>query len=284
MIDPHAVEDILNACNSPKTRKLYGYCLNDFMTWYDLNKRTELNTSTLMAYRAKLTKSQLSASSINSNLLVAKKLACYQNQDDPMKVWSIERNVKAMPPNRVKARKVLTLEQIKLVLAGCHDGTVRGCRDEAMIALMFGAGLRKSEVPKLDLTDFDGMDLLIRQSKGRKTRYVPLPDWAIRRLKAWLGVRPPIDGEKAIFIAWSRGRMSERNIYAVFIERTQKAGFEGFHPHNARTSYVTHLLKLKNDIAVVSRLVGHSEVQTTVTYDLRGDEELRLAVNTFKLD
>jgi site-specific recombinase XerD len=47
---------------------------------------------------------------------------------------------------------------------------------------------------------------------------------------------------------------------------------------------VTHLLKFRNDIAVVSRLVGHVDVQTTAGYDLRGDEEMRLAVNSFKLD
>ena len=284
MINPSAVEDILNACNSPKTRRLYTHYLNEFQAWYQANERKELNVSTLMAYRSNLTNSDLSSSSINTNLILAKRLACYQHQDNPMLVWSIERNIKPLPKNRVKARKALTIEQIKAVLTACQDGTVHGVRDEAIIGLQFGAGLRRSEVAKLDLNDFDGMDLLIRQSKGRKTRYVPLPDWAIRRVNAWLEVRPPIDGETALFIAWSKGRMSERNVYAIFKHRTQKAGLHGFHPHNARTTYVTHLLKLKNDIAIVSKLVGHSGIQTTITYDLRGDEEMRLTVNSFKLD
>jgi site-specific recombinase XerD len=283
MIDPHAVEDILNGCNSPNTRRLYEHCIKEFKAWYETTERQELNTSTIMAYRAKLTQKDISSSLINSSLMVVKRLASYQNQDNPMMVWSIDRNIKGIPQRQIKPRKALTLDQVRALLLSCHNETVKGYRDEAILAGMFGAGLRRGEVVKLDLTDFDGMDLLIRQSKGRKSRSVPLPDWAIRRLNAWLGVRPHIDGEKGMFTV-SNGRMTSGNLYAVFRKRTQAMGWRGLHPHNARTTYITHLLKLKNDIAIVARLVGHSDVQTTTIYDLRSEEELRLAVNSFLLD
>jgi integrase/recombinase XerD len=284
MIDPSVVEDMLNSCNSPKTREIYSNCLKWFLKWYNDNQRTELNQSTINAYRSTLTKSGISSSYINLQIAAIKRLAYYKHQDDLMATWAVERYVKYVPSHAVKTKKAITLEQIKAILTSCQDGTVKGIRDEAIIALMFGAGLRRSEVINLNLADFDQMDIYVRQSKGGKSRQIPLPEWAIRRLNAWLDVRPTITGEKALFVVWSRGRISGRNLYAVFSARASQAGMKGLHPHNARSTYVTQLLKLKNDIGIVGRLVGHASVNTTLIYDLRTDEELRVAVNSFKLD
>jgi site-specific recombinase XerD len=288
MIDPQAVEDMLNSCNSVTTRETYSYCIKRFEEWYNQTGRKELNASTLIAYRAKLTQSDLSSSSINTNLSAIKRLAYQQYQNDLMATWTVERFVKSVPNNPLKPKKALTLEQVKAILAVCHDdGTVKGIRDEAILAIMFGAGLRRSEVIKLNLNDFDGMDIYVMQSKGRKSRYIPLPQWAIRRVNAWLEVRPQFEAERALFVScktWYNGRMSDSNLYALFTQRTKQVGLRGLHPHTARITYITQLLKLKNDIVTIGRLVGHEHTDTTKGYDLRGDEELRGVVNSFILD
>jgi len=107
MIDPQAVEDVLNSCTSPVTRQVYTYCIKQFQRWYNLTERKELNASTLVAYRAKLTKSELSSSTINVSLSAVKRLAYHQNQDDAMAVWKIERQVKLVRANTVKRKKSL---------------------------------------------------------------------------------------------------------------------------------------------------------------------------------
>ncbi|WP_409424614.1 MULTISPECIES: tyrosine-type recombinase/integrase [unclassified Pseudoalteromonas] len=187
--------------------------------------------------------------------------------------------------------KSLTATQLKSILKQPYTpSSIISTRDIALLALMAGAGLRRSEVSALKLSDFSMADQLvvIHKGKGNRTRTQYLPVWVLEFLSSWLMVRGKNEGplfcvvlnDKAI---QARG-ISPETIYSVVTARTNHVLGEKFTPHDMRRTYISSLLANGVDISTVSKLAGHKSITTTQLYDKRGVDSLKRAVNTLSVN
>ena len=143
-------------------------------------------------------------------------------------------------------------------------------RDAAVLALLYGCGLRISECLGLDLGDVPGVrgEPLRITGKGGKQRIVPLLPAVHEAIGAYLRLCPAVgDRNRPLFIGAKGGRLNARNIQ-LLIERLRGALGLPAHatPHALRHSFATHLLGAGADLRVIQELLGHSSLSTTQTY------------------
>jgi integrase/recombinase XerD len=181
--------------------------------------------------------------------------------------------------------RALSQDEIGALMSVCaSDSTVQGVRDAALVAVLRGAGLRRAEVVKLTLKDFDLETgaLEVRQGKGGKDRTVYLPDGAISFVEAWLAVRGRVPGALLCPIRKGGGiemrHMTPQAVLLILQKRSQQAGVESFSPHDFRRTFCSDLLDAGVDIVTVQKLAGHASPVTTAKYDRRGEEAKRKAV------
>jgi site-specific recombinase XerD len=188
------------------------------------------------------------------------------------------------------AGRELSAEEIASLIGNCiKEGTPIGIRDAAIISILFGAGLRREEITKLNLDDYNSEDskLFIR-GKRSKQRTAYLGDGALAALMNWLQVRGQDPGP--LFVPAKRGgtlrygrRLSPQSIYFLLKVRAKRAGLKRFTPHDLRRSFVSRLLDSGVDIATVAKMAGHSNIQTTARYDRRPEDAKRRAAKLLQI-
>ena len=176
-----------------------------------------------------------------------------------------------------------------------HCLTIQNCsarevRNIALIATMSGAGLRRSEIHRLRLSDLSLQDaqLVIQKGKGNRTRTQYLPLWVVSHLSDWVSLR----GNKSGFLFCKQINsqpliqkpLSVASIYDIVTTRAIQTLGKKITPHDLRRTYITSLLDNGVDISTVSKLAGHKSITTTQIYDKRGIESLKKAVNTLSHD
>jgi site-specific recombinase XerD len=174
--------------------------------------------------------------------------------------------------------------EIGALLSVCvSDGSAAGIRDAAIIAVLYGAGLRRAELAELQLANYTPESgQLIVPGKGRKERTAYLPDGAGAALGGWIALRGDTSG--ALFCPISQkgaldvGRgITAQAVYAILKKRGKQAGVKGFSPHDLRRTFVSDMLDAGADITTVQKLAGHASPNTTARYDRRGEETKRKA-------
>ncbi len=182
--------------------------------------------------------------------------------------------------------RCLTLGELHALFEVCAlDETPSGARDAALLAVLFGGGLRRAEAVSLDVDDYDPETgaLTIRGGKGRRERIAYATNGSADALEAWLRVRGAEPGP--LFLPVRKGgqiepearRLTPEAIYYMLGRRAKKAGVASFSPHDLRRSFVSQLLDAGADISTVQHLAGHANVTTTARYDRRGEEAKRKA-------
>lgn len=180
---------------------------------------------------------------------------------------------------RLPVGRALTLRECKRLLAACEDGTVCGIRDKAILALMMGCGLRRTEVVELAYTNWNqkaGTLTLI--GKGNKERCVYLPDDLQGVLADWSAKRGNKDGP----MFW-RLKLGSPNlfvetglhpcsIYRVIKARGGHANLADLTPHDLRRTFATRMLENGCDLFLLQRAMGHASVTTTARYDRRTEK------------
>ena len=141
-------------------------------------------------------------------------------------------------------------------------------RDQAIAELLYGSGLRLSELVGVDLADLDLEQGVIRVvGKGNKTRQLPLGSHCRRALSAWLLVRPCAASETAIFTSRNGTRLSPRTVQSRLKKLgISQLGSDELHPHMLRHSFASHLLESSSDLRAVQELLGHGDIATTQIY------------------
>ncbi len=183
----------------------------------------------------------------------------------------------------------LTQEEVEHLLAGPKTAEPFDLRDQAIMEVLYGCGLRASEAAGLRLADLSFDDRVLRVSgKGGKERMVPFGVRAETALRAWIDRGRPIvgfDAKKAagaVFVG-RRGRPTRReDVWRVVKARARDAGItKKLYPHKLRHSFATHLLWGGADLRVVQSLLGHASLSTTQIYTRVEEERLREAHSKF---
>ena len=142
-------------------------------------------------------------------------------------------------------------------------------RDRAMLEVMYGAGLRLSELVNLDIKhlDLESGEVWV-MGKGSKERRLPVGRSAVAWLEHWLDLRGLFGAEEdALFLSKLGKRISARNVQKRFAEWGIKQGLNSHvHPHKLRHSFATHMLESSGDLRGVQELLGHANLSTTQIY------------------
>ncbi len=176
-----------------------------------------------------------------------------------------------------KAPKTLpdvpSTEQVNTLIDGVGADSLERphpLRDRAIFELLYGCGLRISELAGLSLEDIDRSEGWLRvRGKGRKERQVPLPGKAAESLDRYLSERPVAAerDERAVFLNHRRGRLTDRGIRGIVkFYATVLSGDSSIHPHSFRHAYATHLLADGADLRAIQELLGHARLSTTQKY------------------
>lgn len=180
--------------------------------------------------------------------------------------------------------RALTAGELRALFAACaRDTTPAGARDAALLAILYGAGLRRSEAVALAVADYDPESgaVTVRAGKGHKARVTYVGGGACDALAAWLTLRGQAPG--ALFWPVVKGggmiprAMSVQAVYKVMAKRAAEAGVREFSPHDLRRSYISDLLDAGADLSTAQRLAGHASTSTTTRYDRRGEAAKRKA-------
>ncbi|MBZ5579986.1 MAG: tyrosine-type recombinase/integrase [Acidobacteriia bacterium] len=166
---------------------------------------------------------------------------------------------------------VMTAEQVNALIDDVASQKIERpfpARDRAMFEMLYGCGLRISELAGLNLEDIDRAEGWLRvRGKGRKERQVPLPRKAGEALERYLTERPVARGERAVFLNHRRGRLTDRGLRGIVkLYATLLTGDSSIHPHSFRHAYATHLLADGADLRAIQELLGHARLSTTQKY------------------
>jgi len=174
--------------------------------------------------------------------------------------------------------RALEGEELSALFQNCaEDPSPAGRRDAAMLAVFYGAGLRRAEVAGLDLEDFnhDACSLRVRNGKRRKERTVYLAEQGCEMVKAWIQDRGNEPGPLFCPVGQTgevrTTRMRGESITYILQRRQRAAGVGRFSPHDLRRSCLTSMLDNGVDVFTVQKLAGHADPSTTARYDRRGE-------------
>ena len=288
---PIEVEDLLlwlsaERGRAPGTITAYRRDLRTYVGWLRGQGRTltEVTEEDLSAFIAELRARQLAPASVARTMVPVRALHRFLADDghtpaDPGAHLELPRVPKGLP-------KALTEEEVgRLLDAPVGDGPAV-LRDRAMLEVLYGTGVRVSELVGLNMGDVDLDAALLRAfGKGSKERIVPIGVPAVRALVAWFGPegRPALapaqwrrrgDAE-AVFLNLRGGRLSRQGAWDVLRRYARAVDLEGkLTPHVLRHSCATHMLDHGADIRAVQELLGHASISTTQVYTLVSTERL----------
>jgi site-specific recombinase XerD len=187
-----------------------------------------------------------------------------------------------LPP---AGRVVEGLEVGQLLRAAAACPPPMNLRNQALLIVMYAAGIRRQEVSSLDVADYNELDgaLTVRRGKRGKYRVTYVPDGYRAWLAPWLAFQRERKCEP-LFVRWDRDagpsmeRLGRVGVDRVLQAIAEAAGVKDVTPHDLRRSFATDLLDNGADLLMVQQLMGHSDVKTTSIYDRRGEAGKRKAI------
>lgn len=232
--------------------------------------------------RAALVASGLNPSTVNRHLSALRGIARAAFRMGRMTADEYQRilEVPMLKRTRVKTGRAVPADELRLLVyaAAAQEPPELAARDVALLAVMYGAGLRRSEVAGLNLEDVadEGRRLIVRRAKsGDAVAHLgPGPAAALRR---WLALRSSSD-ERAVFLSlrenWDRpagGRLTSSGIRHTIGRLSAIAEVE-VTPHDLRRTMISTMLALGNDLSIVKECARHANIATTASYDRRPEE------------
>jgi integrase len=272
----HSKMAVLNSLTSPASRRVYKYAIEKFVAWYCSEPRIAFNRIVVVRYRIHLESLCLAANTINQHLAAVRRLA-HEAADagllSPDLAAGIAR-VKGVKQLGQRSGNWLTQDQSADVLRRSRGESLRAKRDYAMLAMLFGCGLRRSELAGLEMDDIQTrqghwaiVDLI---GKGGHVRTVPIPLWAKQALDEWASAAGVTKGR--VFRAVARGGkvwgagISENVVWYVVRSCCQRAGLEHIAPHDLRRTCAKLCHTAGGELEQIQFLLGHASVLTTERY------------------
>lgn len=299
--DWYAIIDLVTqSVDSPHSKRAYSRALIDFLDWYEQQNRPGFNKATVNAYREHLLQEQKSRSSINQALSAIRKLATEAADNGlvpPTLAYGVER-VKGVKQEGVRAGNWLTKEEAeKLVNTPVYRRqreeipALKAIRDQAILAVMVGTGLRRSEVAGLTWEQIQQRDgrwaIIDLVGKRGRVRSVGLPPWVKVALDSWAAAAGVSggrvfralnkDGQLAGRVRTKGGYQSDGNltpqaIYNIVSEHVLAAGYinrkgeAALAAHDLRRTAAALALKGGADLRQIQQMLGHASITTTERY------------------
>ena len=192
------------------------------------------------------------------------------------------------PKTRRKLPEVLSVEEIDLMLNGLDLSKPENIRNRAMLEVLYGSGLRVSEMVNLRISDvFEEMEFLRIIGKGNKERLVPIGNSALKHLKIYLETTRkhlPIQRGQEDFIFLNRfgNKISRISVFTLIKDLAQKTGItKTISPHTFRHSFATHLIEGGADLRAIQEMLGHESITTTEIYTHLDRDFLRQTITQF---
>jgi integrase/recombinase XerC len=268
------IQDLARAGASAHTVDAYSADLRQFLEFLsppDLEppEPRAMDLLILREWLASLYQNRLAAVSIRRKLAAVRGLFRFMLREGVIHV-NVARLLRT-PKAPQKLPEVMTAEQANTLLDGVAAGKLERpfpARDRAIFELLYGCGVRVSELAGLNLEDLDRTERWIRvRGKGKKERQAPVPGKATDALERYLAERPVVRDEPAVFLNHRGRRLTDRGIRGIVkLYATYLSGDPSIHPHSFRHAYATHLLADGADLRAIQELLGHARLSTTQKY------------------
>jgi integrase/recombinase XerD len=274
---------------SRHTQEAYG---RDVRAWLNASQRrghvtvTEaLSRPFLLGYLADSRQHGLSPRSLARQLAGLRAFCRYLRQEgilasDPLRDLNTPRVLPGLP-------HILSVDEVDCLLRQPRLDTPRGCRDAAMLEVLYATGLRVSELVSLPMRALHLTEGWVKVlGKGDTERLVPLGEQATACLRAYLaGPRTQLmRGGQApqVFVTGRGGAMTRQGFWKLLRQYAHRAGIlKPISPHGLRHSFATHLLDRGADLRVVQQMLGHRRISTTQIYTHVLEARLRAAYQRF---
>ena len=179
-----------------------------------------------------------------------------------------------------KLPQILTSREVELFLAQPEPTDAKGCRDRAMLELLYATGIRVSELISLDVDDLNLPGGVLKCVSRNKERIIPLYPAAIQILNDYVHhVRPRLVedvNETALFVNMNGERMSRQGFWKLIKHYQEKAGIEkDITPHTLRHSFAAHLLENGADLRSIQEMLGHADISSTQIYSRLVNQKLK---------
>jgi integrase/recombinase XerC len=268
--------------------RAYRSDLDGFLAWAagaGVSTPTQLDRTILRRYVAWSTTSGASAKTIGRRIATLRRYGDWLRRTGRL----ADNPARSLRPPKGAARlpRVLSVAELNTLLEpGASEsddpsGEIVGRRDRAVLELLYGSGLRVSEVCGLDVASVDLAQRAVRVwGKGSKERVVPLSEPACDAVSVWLtdgrGQWSTEQSGTALFVGQRGRRLDPRAVRRLIDARSSSPT----HPHALRHSFATHLLDGGADVRVVQELLGHADLATTQIYTQVSKERVRAALES----
>ncbi len=257
---------------SPHTIKAYTGDLANFSAYIGSRKWREIDHVTIRGFLSQLYEKGLSKTSIARSLAAVRSLYRWLAVEGV-----VEQNPAALvstPKLPKKLPRVPTLEEMNSVLDGdMPEIAAFPERDRLMFELLYGCGIRNSELVGIDLDDVRlSSEAILISGKGKKERYVPFGEGVTSALAAYLPARQTVLSEsrkdtRALLINQRGGRLTTRSVGRIIKKIAVAKGLSpDVHPHTLRHAFGTHMLEEGADLRAIQEMLGHERLSTTQRY------------------
>jgi integrase len=268
---------VLDSVSSPITKRVYSMALDEFLAWFRQEPRPGgFCKATVSAWRASLEVRRLGSSSIIIRMSAIRKLAAEAADNGliaPELAAGIAR-VKSAKSVGIRTGNWLSVRQAQGLLNAPDATTLKGLRDRAILAVLLGCGLRRSEIATLTFAHVQQRDgrwcIVDLVGKHARIRTTPIPNWVKAAVDAWTAVAGIADGH--LFRPVLRGdrvagdRLGEKAVWQMLRQYADAAGVPGIAPHDLRRTCAKLCRAAGGELEQIQLLLGHASVQTTERY------------------
>jgi integrase/recombinase XerC len=258
---------------SPHTIKAYRTDLAQFAGYVGPHSWDDIDHVLIRGYLSSLYERGLSKTSVARSLAALRSLYKWLAQEGV-----VEQNPAALvatPKLPKKLPRVPTIEEVSAVLdTEMPEASAFTERDQAMLELLYGCGIRNSELIGINVDDIRWSNAVILvRGKGRKERYVPFGESAAIAVRAYLPARQKVLGqtrrttERALLINLRGSRLTTRSVGRIVKRIAVAHGLSpDVHPHTLRHAFGTHMLEEGADLRAIQEMLGHERLSTTQRY------------------
>jgi len=272
---------VLSTLASEHSRRSYKHAIDRFILWYCSEPRLTFNRSVVVTYRSCLEHLSLSAATINLHLSAIRRLADESAESgwlSPELAIGIRR-VKGVKRLGRKVGNWLSGNQAQDLVRAASKNNLQGRRDTAILGLLLGCGLRRSEVVGLNLDQLqmrEGRWIIANLvGKGGRIRTVPLPAWCKELVDTWLRHSGVSDGRifrRVLKGGRIKGTAVTDNVVWYAVKRCARdAGINKLAPHDLRRTCARLCHGYGGELEQIQFLLGHASVQTTERYYVQWD-------------